>query len=477
MPEAETTPEILSVAAVNARFERELKEAFPVVWVEGEVAMRGRPGPGQHAYFELKDERQTAVLSCVMFRGAFARGGELLEPGARVLVRGVPSIYSQRGHLQLRVELVRARGRGALLEALEKLKQRLLAEGLFEREKKRALPLEPRVIGIVTSAQGAVIHDIRKVAFQRGNAHLVLSASLVQGAEAPRSIIAALDLIERHPELDVLIVGRGGGSQDDLMAFNDEAVVRRLARCRVPVVSAVGHETDVTLADLVADVRAATPSQAAEYVIPDNRARAERLRRLSGALSHALRSRRDSAEYSLGRLRSRLGDPRYLLFPRAQHLDELSARLRAAERASLPARRLQLERLERRLRAQHPSAVLAEQRGRLHRLDARLAEALRRRLVEARAEVLVPDHGLAPAARAELSRARGLLGELAARLHALSPLAVLGRGYAIARTERGVVVRTPSELRPGERFTLIVEGGSLEARRVTPNPEQPALPF
>ena len=444
-------PEVLSVSEINSRIQRSLRQGFPSVWVEGEVASLSRPG---HFYFSLKDERDDAVIRCVMFRTDQRRGGGHIADGARVMVRAVPTLFSPRGTLQLRVDAVKPAGRGSLLEALERLKQKLQAEGLFGGPK-RELPSEPRVIGVVTSGQGAAIGDICRVAFRRGGAHIVLAPALVQGAGAPKSLCDALDLIERHPDLDVLIVGRGGGSKEDLMAFNDESVVRRVARCRVPVVSAVGHEIDSSLTDFAADHRAATPSQAAELVIPDATALAARLRSVRGQLLRATEAQMHRHAASLGALRARLGDPRYLISLRQQRVDELSHRLAQQGSRDVAARHRRLALAHGRLLAQHPRAVLESGRARLAPLTARLQAA----------------------AVAETSDRRLKLGALAAGLEALSPLSVLERGYAIATRRDGRVVRSPRDLRTGQRFTLRVAGGEIEARAVGDSSAQEELDF
>ncbi|HEX9298425.1 MAG TPA: exodeoxyribonuclease VII large subunit, partial [Polyangiaceae bacterium] len=254
--------QVYSVADLDRRLKRAVEGASIAVWVEGEVS-NAKPAPSGHVYFCLKDEREDAIIECVMYRSAPVRARRLIVDGARVQLRGRATVWAPRGRLQFIGDVARPAGRGALLEALENLKNRLWAEGLFAPDRKRPLPSHPALIGVVTSASGAAIHDIAKVAFRRGGARIVLSATVVQGQNAAMRVIHALDRLERLPDLDVIIVGRGGGSSDDLMVFNEEAVVRRVAACRVPVVSAVGHEVDITLTDLAADARAATPSQAA----------------------------------------------------------------------------------------------------------------------------------------------------------------------------------------------------------------------
>jgi exodeoxyribonuclease VII large subunit len=427
--------DVITVAELARRLRRAV-EQISGQWVEGEASSLKRAGSG-HVYFALKDEREDACLDCVMYRFNAQRARRHLVEGSRLQVLGRPTVWAPRGRLQFVVEAVRPAGRGALLEALEQLKLRLLAEGLFAIEKKRKLPVEPRVVGVVTSPSGAAFHDICSVAFRRGGARIVLSPARVQGERAAETLVRAIDLIERYPGLDVLIVGRGGGSGEDLMAFNDERVVRRIAAARVPVVSAVGHEVDVSLTDLAAG--AATPSQAAELVIADARARSDGLKRAAAHLGRAMHARLLMDTAALGRLRSRLGDPRFLIAERQLHVDEFLLRLERLESRIVVRRRGMLEQLHRRILARHPRTVFAGARAAISPLEARLTGAIRLRL----------------------GSGQKRLSERAARLEGLSPLAVLGRGYAIATLKSGRAVRSAGEVAPGEPLTLRVHRGRI----------------
>lgn len=432
---------VLSVAELDRRLRRAVEDVTGKEWVIGEVTSAKRAASGHH-YFSLKDEREDAMIDCVMYRGQGLRYMGMLVDGAKVQVVGKATLWAPRGKLQFIVERVRPAGRGALLEALERLKAQLASEGLFAPERKRPLPDEPRVIGVVTSAKGAAFWDIVAVAQRRSRAHLVLAPALVQGEGAVESLLSALDLIEKYPGLDVLIVGRGGGAGEDLMAFNDERLVRRLAQTKVPVVSAVGHDIDVTLADLVADVRAATPSQAAELVVVDRLARLESLRRLTSAL-HVSMQRRIAEDRALTEtLRARLKDPRFLLFSRQQQLDQYRFDLERLVRARMRAPHVELERLTRRVASRHPRWVLAKARA---NVDA-LSSALR---------VTMPH-------RVRLLRAN--FAELRSRLESLSPLAVLGRGYSIATRLDGRVIRGPDDIALGELLGLRLSRGEIWAR-------------
>jgi exodeoxyribonuclease VII large subunit len=442
---------VLTVGDLDRRLKRLVESDTADVSVEGEISGLKAVASG-HSYFTLKDEREDAAIECVMYRTAPPRARRLLADGARVVLTGRATVYAPRGRLQFTAENARPAGRGALLEALEQLKRRLAAEGLFDAEKKRPLPAEPRVIGVVTSADGAAIHDIVKVAFRRAGVRILLAPSPVQGPEAPRLMVRALLLLDRVPEVDAIILGRGGGSADDLAAFNDEALVRQVRASRAPVVSAVGHEIDVTLTDLAADARASTPSQAAELLVPDAAARAEALAHLRARLGRAMAQRVARDRAVLDRHAALLGTADTLLGPRQQVLDEARARLAAAARRRLAAARAERTDLSMRLLARHPSVVVQGARAALGPLEVRLAAAARRRV----------------------TLLRGRLGDAAARLDALSPLAVLARGYAIASGPSGRAVLDPAELRAGDRVRVRVHRGAFTASVVAPEEEDGA---
>lgn len=455
---APAADDALSVAELLRCLRRAVELAAPGTWVGGEVGSLRWVTNG-HAYFTLKDEAEDAVVDCVLFRGQVAAARRHLADGARLQVFAKGTVYLPRGRLQLVVDRVRPQGRGALLEALERLRRRLGEEGLFDPDRKRPLPEEPRVIAVVTSATGAAFQDVRTVAFRRGGARLLLVPAAVQGEGAPDSIVRALSLAVRHPEVDVVIVGRGGGSFEDLQAFNDERVVRAIAGAPVPVVSAVGHEIDTTLADLAADVRAATPSQAAELVVRDTATRREALARQTQALARVVRARIFEDGAVVARLRRSLIDPRFLIADRQQQLDELRARSERILRRALGRRRQSVAALAPRLFARHPRAVLLAAGRDLGRQGTALATTMRARLAE------------------EQRR----LGGAAARLDALSPLNVLGRGYAIvvrsvaepAAARSAVagpaprpgarVVRSAAELAVGESVSVRLGTGRIDA--------------
>lgn len=429
---------ILSVFELTRELRLALEEMTGGLWVEGEVGSVSRPQSG-HVYFSLKDEEKDAMVSAVMYRREALRFGRHLSEGARIQVRGRASLYAARGNLQWIADAVRPAGQGALLEALAKLRAKLIAEGLTDGGRKRPLPADPHTIGVVTSRDGAAFFDIVKVALRRSNVRVLLAPALVQGDEAPASIIAALDLIERVTSLDALIVGRGGGSQEDLMAFSDERVVRRIASCRVPVISAVGHEVDVSLADLVADVRAATPSQAAELLVPDGAARRERLRRALGHLRQAVNARTLREESRLGKFMRRMGDPRALLLLHEQRQEEYKRRMARALHRTLAKHGQQAALLRRRLDARDPKVVLAQARTRLLPLLERLRQG----------------------GRLVTERPRSDLREVGRALDALSPVAILGRGYALVSDSSGALIRDAGAVSPGQVLSVRVHRGTF----------------
>ncbi len=449
-PPPENKPRVVGVAELARAIRTALGRSFSNLWVEGEVAGLRAAGSG-HVYFTLKDEIEDAALDVVIYRASLtARARALLQDGARVRLLGQPQFWPPRGRLQFVAERAAPAGKGALLEALEKLKEKLAKEGLFADDRKRPIPSEPRVVGVVTSADGAVIHDIRRVAFRRGGAHILLSAAQVQGQNAAQSIVHALDLLARVKNVDVIILGRGGGSADDLNAFNDERVVRAVARCRVPVVSAVGHEVDVTLTDFAADARAATPSQAAEMVVPDRVARRSLLAQMQGRLARCAHARLSHEKAIFARISTRIVDPRLLVLAHQQTLDDRRTRLIAAGHAITKRRRAAMAPLDQRLRRRHPGAVLSLRRREIERAHVRISTLARKRLAK--------HHGIAQS--------------LAGRLDAMSPLKVLARGYAVTTNAEGRAILDASSLRDGDEVTVRVHRGSFTAAVVSIEPKK-----
>jgi len=442
-------PRAMSVAELDRALKAAIDDAFGTpVWVEGEVA-DARPAPSGHLYFCLKDEREEAAIDVVMYRSNVTpRMRQLCVDGARLRLRGRPTLWAPRGRLQFVADRLQAAGRGALLEAIERLKAKLEAEGLFDPARKRPLPAEPRRVGVVTSPTGAAIHDVCRVAFRRGGARILLAPAQVQGAGATESVCRALSMLQRVQDVDVIVLGRGGGSADDLGTFNEEVVVRAVAGCRVPVVSAVGHDIDVTLVDFAADARAATPSQAAEMVVPDQSARRDLLRRTSQHLARAMHARLARRGVAVARLAQRLADPRLVIASHQQTLDDRVARLSARQRAWFVVRRDALSKAQQRLAYLHPRAVLARNRAAVSRLHERLKTSY----------------------RASLARRVASLERAGARLDAMSPLKVLGRGYAIASREDGRAIRSGGDVRAGDAVHVHVSDAILDAAVVAVRP-------
>ncbi|MCG3169695.1 MAG: Exodeoxyribonuclease 7 large subunit [Pseudomonadales bacterium] len=434
---------VYSVSELNRHSRELLETAFPSVWVEGEISNFSAPSSG-HWYFTLKDEQ--GQLRCAMFRNRNARTRLRPRHGERLLVRGTVSLYTARGEYQMIVEEIEAAGAGALQRALEALRERLAAEGLFAPAHKRALPRFPQHLGVVTSATGAALHDILTV-LRRRYPSLVVSVFpvAVQGEGAAAQIAAAIASANRwaatlDPPLDVLIVGRGGGSLEDLWAFNEEIVARAIHASTLPVISAVGHETDFTIADLVADVRAPTPSAAAELLAPD---RTQLLRALAATRQRLLQLARrelDARTQRLDWLARRLRHPGARLRDQAQRLDDLELRLRAAITRRLTHTQARLAHAQGTLAAHSPERRLDARHRELGQLGKRLASSMRHLLAAREAR----------------------FANLAHVLGSVSPLATLARGYAIVSDTAGHVLRDAHEVTPGQRVRARIAHASLE---------------
>jgi len=434
---------VCTVGELAMRIKAQLEDQFPAVWVEGEISNLRTPSSG-HAYFTLKDD--TAQLRCVLFRGRGRRVAFQPEDGMQVLAFGGLDVYLARGEYQLVVELLEPKGVGALQLAFEQLKRRLEAEGLFDAVRKRPLPPFPRTIGIVTSPTGAAIRDMLHVIDRRfADLRILITPVRVQGEEAPGEIVAALRDLQTVEDLDVIIVGRGGGSIEDLWAFNDERVARAIAGCRVPVISGVGHETDFTIADFVADLRAPTPSAAAEVVVQEKLQVARALVSLYEALKQAMASRleRDRERVEVLGKRRVLTDAARAIRDLYRRVDELTSRLTRAVRGSERQATHRLSLARNALRSLNPVARIANGAVLLAQLRGRLASA-------AVHSVKVSQH-----------RFDAAVG----RLDSLSPLAVLGRGYSLTRLlPSGVIVRGAAQTRPGDAIEILLHQGAVEAR-------------
>ena len=434
--------QIFTVTRLNSAVRMILEQDLGLVWLTGELSNLAMPSSG-HWYFSLKDI--SAQVRCAMFKGNNRRVPFRPQDGMQVLVQARVSLYEPRGDYQLIIESMQPAGDGMLALRFEELKRRLGAEGLFDEGRKRPLPREPRAVGLVTSATGAALHDMLTVLGRRApDLPVFIYPTQVQGSAAIGQIVSAIALANRRAEVDVLIVGRGGGSLEDLWCFNEEAVARAIAHSAIPVVSAVGHEVDVTISDFAADLRAPTPSAAAELVAPDQSARAQRLVHLKQRLVQAISRRQTAARHGFVLLQKRLDhqDPKRRLEQQSQRLDELSGRLQHLLNLRLHQGERRLANLELRLQARSPEKLLA-------------AGKRRHQLAQERLHTLMNK-------RQDLAAHR--LAMLSARLDGISPLATLGRGYSITRTPNGEVISRAAQVSPGQQLVTTLAEGSLRVR-------------
>ncbi|HCL37982.1 MULTISPECIES: exodeoxyribonuclease VII large subunit [Marinobacter] len=439
-PYPDTRPRALTVSELNHQARHLLESSFMQVWVEGELSGFSRPSSG-HWYFSLKDQK--CQIRCAMFRGANQRIRTLPREGDQIRIRGKVTLYENRGDFQIIVEHLEPAGLGALQQAFEALKARLQSEGLFDPARKKPIPATPRHIGVITSPTGAAIHDILTVLKRRCPAiPITLYPTAVQGQAATADIVQAIDRAQRHGLADVLIIGRGGGSLEDLWCFNEEAVARAIAACPIPTVSAVGHEVDVTIADFVADLRAPTPSAAAEKISPDQQDWLRRLTEQQGRLGQSARRLLQRLDNQLGHLSARLRDPRRELLEKAQRMDELELRLNKAIRNRLDQQKQKTDYLLQRMSAQSPRRTLKTASEQTQQLEERLTLA----------------------ARHLLRQKDERLQHIAQTLHVVSPLATLGRGYAIVRDDQGRIVRKAGDLETGDQITARLGRGSVSAQ-------------
>ncbi|PYT21639.1 MAG: exodeoxyribonuclease VII large subunit [Acidobacteria bacterium] len=433
---------VYTVSELNAEIRGLLGREFQDIWVAGEISGTKLATSG-HYYFTLKERE--AQLRCVCFRSTHRFLKFKPQDGIAVLARGHVDVFEARGEYQLLVEFLEPQGYGALQFAFEQLKKKLAAEGLFEPARKRPLPRFPRRIGIVTSPKGAVISDMLQILERRfPGLHVRLFPAQVQGEGAVEEVCRGIEFFSRSSWPDLVIVARGGGSLEDLWTFNEEAVARAIAGCAMPVVSAVGHETDVTIADFVADLRAPTPSAAAELIVCTRQELLDGIEAARRQLTQAARyrlamSRRGLHQRGVERASSLLHRS---IGRRLQRIDEQEYRLREHIRAMLESSQRTQRSFESRLRYYDPRPRFA---GHRRRLDA------------ARAEII-------QAGRLQLARRRGLAEALVAKLSQLSPLRILERGYAIVTSESGAIVKSSRERPPGSGIHVRLSDGTLDAK-------------
>jgi exodeoxyribonuclease VII large subunit len=447
-------PSVLTVSQLNGSVRELLEFNYGRIWLRGELSNVSAPSSG-HLYFTLKDDQ--AQVRAAMFKGArtAARLQQPPQNGQQVLVRARVSLYAPRGDYQLLVEHLEDAGLGALQQAYEMLKARLAAEGLFAAERKRLLPTHPRGVALLTSPSGAAVRDILQVLKRRApGLPVTLIPVPVQGAEAPPAIVAGLARLkllfendfrdaqgQAIPPFDVVIVARGGGSLEDLWAFNDEAVVRALADMPVPVVSGVGHEIDFTIADFVVDVRAPTPSAAAELVSPNQQQWREQANAAKARLLHAWQREHQRHQLALHVVQRRLRSPARQLLDQRQRLDELELRLTRQLRQLLTQRRERLQQRIIRLKARDPARQLPALAQQVSALQQRAARAIQQRLLQRQHQ----------------------LHHLMQRAHSVSPLAVLSRGYAIVTHQDGGVLRDATSVRVGDVVRATLSAGAVSA--------------
>jgi exodeoxyribonuclease VII large subunit len=439
-PSAGATRDIYTVSRLNREARLLLEGGFPLLWIEGEISNLARPASG-HLYFSLKDSQ--CQVRCALFR-QYQRPGTLsLRDGMHVILRARVGLYEGRGEFQLIAEHLEEAGEGALKRAFEILKARLTAEGLFDMARKRPLPRLPQRIGIITSPSGAVLHDILTTLQRRFPAIVVrLYPVPVQGEGAADKIAAAIRLAGDQRDSQALIVARGGGSLEDLWAFNEEVVARAIHRCPVPVVCGVGHETDFTIADFAADARAPTPTAAAEMLSPHWEEWFDRFHQQETRLARALRVRLLQLAQRVDGLAARIVHPRQRLGMVRQRLDALRHRLGRSGRQRILVSRHRLLSCATRLHQRSPGPRL--------RMLQQAVTHLQRRLESS--------------AQRTRDRAGERLQRLASNLHALSPLATLARGYSILTDRQGVVVRDAARVSVGDRVRARLAAGELDCR-------------
>lgn len=444
MPSLRTPPRprsVFTVSELTGQIKDLLESSFDFIWITGEISNHRVPSSGHH-YFTLKDA--AAQISAVMFRGAARALPFALEDGVRVTGMGRVSVYPPRGNYQIILEYMAPDGLGALQLAFEQLKGRLAEEGLFESSRKRPLPLLPRHVTLVTSPSGAVVHDFLNIADRRfpGLPMAVVPVS-VQGTGADGDIVAAIAFINRAVDTDVIVVCRGGGSLEDLQPFNTEIVARAIAGSRIPVVSAVGHETDVTIADFAADLRAPTPSAAAEIVVPQRRELERTLAQCRQTMVRQVRRRIDSRRAALDGMHRRLGNPRRHLSDLMLRLDDLGQRMQRAVRSRLRQQRETLGWHARQLNAARLHGSISKHHETLQGYSINLLKNIAN---------IITRH------RRRIDRCAGMLS-------ALDPDAVLQRGYSITRRcVDGRIVKQAGDLGPGDAVTVTLARGRFDGK-------------
>ena len=424
-----------TVSGLNEKVRITIEKALGLVWIQGEISNLARPNSG-HIYFSLKDNK--SQVRCAMFRAQVSRVKFRPENGDLVTLRAKVSLYPARGDYQLIIESMEASGSGDLQAQFNALKNKLFEAGLFSQDRKRALPKWPKQIGLITSTTGAAVKDLLTVLKRRcPSIPIVIYPTTVQGVLAAKNICLAIHVANQRTECDVLIVGRGGGSLEDLWSFNEEIVAQAIFNSTIPIISAVGHEVDVTIADLVADVRAATPSAAAELASPDLQSWTEHFLNLSARLSYTVVAGMERKESNLQQLRKRLTSPKRKLEIDSQRIDDLSQRLLLAWKTSAKISKVELNSLRSTLAAKSPRKAIDSQKKQLLTIQKNLGRTFENQILEK----------------------KNMLKQWNSVLHAMGPAATLERGYSILTDTKGVLIRNSEQVVPGQEIvTRLVDG-------------------
>ena len=432
---------VYTVSELNRRIKTILESAFPIVWVTGEISNLRIPVSG-HVYFTLKDRQNQ--INAVIFKGQARHLAFEPEDGLAILGMGRLTVYEPRGTYQIIIEFMEPRGVGHLQLAFEQLKRQLADEGLFDDKHKQQPPALPTKIHVITSPTGAVVFDIQRIVARRfANMPMVVIPTAVQGPYAVKEIVAAIELLNQQPDAQIAILARGGGSLEDLQAFNDEAVARAIYDSKVPLVSAIGHETDFTISDFVADLRAPTPSAAAEMIVPQKNALSESIITLSRKLDLATRSIINRKRRNLENFRDRLQDPRRRIYDGRLHLDDLTQRLSTSLHRLIRERRRELSLIASRL-VQNPW----HDRVKTHKRELEQI-----------------DYSLLYLFNNNIKSKKWMLQDAASRLNALSPLAVLKRGYSITRSwPQKTIIRQAGQVKLQQPLKITLASGSLRCR-------------
>jgi len=430
---------IYNISQLTNEAKELLEGTFPLIWVEGEISNLSSPSSG-HWYFTLKDSR--SQVRCAMFRMRNMHISFRPKNGDQVLIRARVSLYTPRGDFQLITEHMEEAGDGALRRAFDELKQRLNNEGLFSSEHKQALPTQPKNIGIITSSSGAAVRDILHILKRRSPATPVtLYPTAVQGEQAPKQLIEMIQHAIEDQRCDALIITRGGGSIEDLWAFNDEALARAIYHCPIPIISAVGHEIDYTISDFVADQRAPTPSAAAEIISPDQHALTQHFQRLVQQLQRNIQKNIAEKTQQLSWIKQRIQHPRQQLLEQSQRLDEIERRLVNAYQQQLDRRQQKVALFIAQILQNSPQHHLKNHTLRFQQLEQRLHHSCQQ----------------------QLKQRKQVLAQQAHQLQAISPLATLSRGYAIAKeSANGHIVRSASQVKAGDKINLQLDKGRLD---------------